>query len=130
MEGAPLSTSDSESSFDTKKSKGKQRTLEAALEKDDQVSLRQSRHIAREALRHEEKDDEDTDTEQRITHRAFEHQRRGTEATQLHGSAEPEHIGHVLVAAEATKRRKEEPHERPQAYQRINILKQFRGQSS
>src|SRR5271163_1651803 len=53
MEGTPFSTSsDPENSFDDKKDKRKRLESEPL---DSVVSLRQSRQIAREALRHEER---------------------------------------------------------------------------
>lgn len=103
MEGTPLSTtSDPESSFDTK-SPDKLDNLEPVLE-NNEVSLRHSRHIAREALLHQEQ--EDKNTEKPTDYETFEHRHPGPEAKQLHGGTEsPEHIGHVLIRAEADKRR-------------------------
>lgn len=116
MEGTPLSTrSDPENDYSTKKSKDKRKRFESMSE-DTAISLRQSRHIAREALRHEEKAAETStnridvaeNSAKLIAHRDFEYRQRAPEAKQLHGEAEsPEHIGHVLIAAEAPKRHKE-----------------------
>jgi len=108
MEGTPLSKAgDPERNFDTKKPKDKQNKFEAMAE-DSMLALRRSHHIVREALRLEE-DEPEEDSVQRIAHRAFEHRKRAPEAKQLHGEKEsPERIGHVLITAEASKRREEE----------------------
>src|SRR5580700_4257955 len=108
MESTPRSTkSDPESDFDTKKSKDKRSRFESMSE-GGLLALRQSQQIVREALGREEDDPEEDDSVQRIAHRAFERRKRAPEAKQLHGTeAEPKRIGHVLVAAEATKRQEE-----------------------
>jgi hypothetical protein len=112
MEGTPLSsTSDPESGLDTKKSKEKQKRFELEPENSTTMSLRQSRHIAREALRHEEKDTSElAEKNADVTaYKTFEHRQPAPEAKQLHGGgSEPEHIGHVLITAEAAKRHKAE----------------------
>jgi len=96
MEGTPLSPSrDPENDFGRKKAKDKPKKFELEPNKGE-LSLLQSRHIAREALRHEE-------TEVR---QSYEHRHRAPEARQLHGGKDsPERIGHVIVAAEATERK-------------------------
>jgi hypothetical protein len=139
MESTPLSTAnDPENDFDTKKFKDRRVRLvglESTPEHEDNViSLRQSRHIAREALRHDdseapepffakaERAEEEHEAEEVVLHshdkitdrineidndreQAHEHRQRAPEARQLHGEVEaPGHIGHVLVAAEAPER--------------------------
>jgi hypothetical protein len=104
MESTPLTSSaDPEQSFDTKKSKRKREKLDDRL--DDAAILRQRRHIAREALRLEDP----------------ERRQRAPEATQLHGAEKSrEHIGHVLITAEADNRSGEVPHlQQPQ--ERISL---------
>jgi hypothetical protein len=106
MESTPLSTRS-----DREGDKEKRKRFEVLSE---EAALRHSRHIAREALRHEEDDrdteeegEEDEESVERIAHRAFESRKRAPEAKQLHGEEESR-IGHMLIAAEADRRRKED----------------------
>jgi hypothetical protein len=107
MEGTPLSrTRDPEDDFDTKKSKERRKRF-LPMPEANEVSLRQSRHIAREALSHAEKATSAIAESgaRLIARQELEPRQRAPEAKQLHGSevVPLEHIGHVLVTAEATK---------------------------
>ena len=100
MEGAPLTNkTDSEDNFTSKKSKSKRERFDPL--EDDAAALHRRRHIAREIVRHEEVER----PEQPQVHRA-----QAPEATQLHGEEKsPEHIGRMLVTAEAHQEHREAP---------------------
>ena len=56
-----------------------------------------------------------------ITNRSYEQRQRAPEAKQLHGGQQaPEHIGHVLIAAEAARRSGEAP-KTPVTYEKIQL---------
>jgi hypothetical protein len=103
MEGAPLTNAtDSEDHFTPKKPKQKREKYEDL--DDDAAALHRRRHIAREALRHEEAQRSLSleANAPRIASRVLEQRQRAPEATQLHGQQKsPEHIGHMLLTAEA-----------------------------
>jgi hypothetical protein len=100
MEGAPLTNkTDSEDNFTPKKSKSKRERFDPL--EDDAAALHRRRHIAREIVRHEEVERPE---------QPQEHRRQAPEATQLHGEEKsPEHIGRMLVTAEAHQERREAP---------------------
>ncbi len=112
MEGAPLTNAtDSEDNFTSKKSKSKRERFEPL--EDDAAALHRRRHVAREIVRHEESERPEQPLEMRVprlTDRLAERRHRAPEAKLLHGEEKsPEHIGRMLITAEAHNGSREVP---------------------